>query len=224
MMQDKIYEIRADMTLTRMRSIEVATERAEDTFRLLDPDHRHRLFHPTAVDSAEAPGTATPRPRPAGGLRAAGGSARSAPVEGRNEYVTRTEIETQVNKRESFVRQVNRYRVEIHKKFSIPFACVIFVLVGSPLAIRMGRSGMNMAIGLSILFFLVYYVCLIGGEKLADRGIVSPVAAMWSPNIFFFVLAVVLLRKAAREQSVSRWTIRTVLSRLFRPHATANPR
>jgi len=155
-------------------------------------------------------------------VRTVGGS--SGPAEGRNEFVTRTEIETQINKRESFVRQINRYRVEIHKKFSIPFACIIFVLVGSPLAIRMGRSGMNMAVGLSMLFFLVYYVCLIGGEKLADRGFISPVTAMWSPNIFFFVLAVVLLRKAAREQSVSGWTIRMVLSRLFRRHAAANPR
>jgi len=218
MMQEKIYEIRTEMALARVRAIDLATRRAEDTFRLLDPEYRHARFRPAPADSAVAAASGRPRPR----VRTVGGS--SGPAEGRNEFVTRTEIETQINKRESFVRQINRYRVEIHKKFSIPFACIIFVLVGSPLAIRMGRSGMNMAVGLSMLFFLVYYVCLIGGEKLADRGFISPVTAMWSPNIFFFVLAVVLLRKAAREQSVSGWTIRMVLSRLFRRHAAANPR
>jgi len=215
MMQDKIDEIRADIALTRIHSIEVADQRAEATFKLLDPAERKRLFG-TTVDPNAA--------RRRMGLQQVGGTAKTSPALARDEYVTRTEIETQINKRESFVRQVNRYRVEIHKKFSIPFACIIFVLVGSPLAIRMGRSGMNMAIGLSILFFLVYYVCLIGGEKLADRGIVSPVVAMWSPNIFFFVLAVVLLRKAAREQGVTEWNIRTVLQQIFRRHATANPR
>ena len=133
-----------------------------------------------------------------------------------------SDAETEINKRESFARQILRYQVEIHKKYSIPFACIIFVVVGAPLAIRMGRSGMNMAIGLSILFFLIYYVCLIGGEKLADRGFASPFVAMWAPNILFGVIAVLLLRKAAREQAVSDWTVVSVLRSIFRRHAAAH--
>ena len=88
----------------------------------------------------------------------------------------------------------------------------------------MGRSGMNMAIGLSILFFLVYYVGLIGGEKLADRGFVNPFLAMWAPNLIFGGLSIYLLRKAAREQAVADWTWLSVLRSLFRRHATANSR
>jgi lipopolysaccharide export system permease protein len=101
---------------------------------------------------------------------------------------------------------------------------VIFVLLGAPLAIRMGRSGMNMAIGLSLLFFLVYYVCLIGGEKLADRGLASPFLAMWAPNIIFGISAVLLLRKAAREQAVTDWTWVSLMRSVFRRHAPANSR
>ena len=85
------------------------------------------------------------------------------------------------------------------------FACIIFVLIGSPIAIRLGRSGMNMAIAMSISVFLVYYICLIGGEKLADRRILSPVFAMWVPNVLFGVAALFLIRSATREQSVTRW-------------------
>jgi hypothetical protein len=82
---------------------------------------------------------------------------------------------------------------------------------------------MNMAIGLSIVFFLVYYVCLIGGEKLADRGFTTPFLAMWSPNIVFGALAVVLLRKAASEQALFERP--KVFTRSFhRRHAPANPR
>jgi lipopolysaccharide export system permease protein len=95
--------------------------------------------------------------------------------------------------------------VEIHKKYSIPFACIIFVLIGSPIAIRLGRSGMNMAVGLSLMVFLVYYICLIGGEKLADRQILSPVIAMWVPNIIFGAAAAFLIRSATREQTVAQW-------------------
>ena len=220
MMRDKIKEIRADAALTRVRTVELANERAEATFRLLDTEHRRRLFGAPDTSAAAAATGARPRPQ----MRVAGGTGRRPPLEGRDEYITRTEIETQIKKRESLNRQVNRYNVEIQKKFSIPFACIIFVLVGSPLAIRMGRSGMNMAIGLSILFFLVYYVCLIGGEKLADRGIVSPFVSMWLPNIIFLILAIVLLRKAAREQSMQDWTIKSVIRNLLRRHAPANPR
>jgi lipopolysaccharide export system permease protein len=218
MMESKINEIRADIGITRVRAVEIANQRMETTMRLLDPEHRRRMFGPADSSAAGVAGGRAPA-----SMRVAGGTAQRVPMAGRNEYVTRTEIETQINKRESFIRQINRYRVEIQKKFSIPFACVIFVLVGSPLAIRMGRSGMNMAIGLSILFFLVYYVCLIGGEKLADRGIVSPIVSMWAPNIFFLALAIVLLRKAAREQSMRDWTIRSIIKQTFRRHA-ANTR
>jgi lipopolysaccharide export system permease protein len=140
----------------------------------------------------------------------------------RDEYLTQQRIETEVNKQDSFVKQIQRYKVEIHKKYSIPFACVVFVLVGSPLAIRMSRSGMNMAIGLSILFFLVYYVCLIGGEKLADRGFTTPFLAMWSPNLVFGALALVLLKKAASEQAMFERP--SFLRFRFRRHAAANPR
>ncbi|MCK4774091.1 MAG: LptF/LptG family permease, partial [Candidatus Krumholzibacteria bacterium] len=116
--------------------------------------------------------------------------------------VTQKALESQREIRTSYYRQIDRYRVEIHKKFSIPVACIIFVLIGSPIALRLGRSGMNMAIGLSILVFLVYYICLIGGEKLADRQVVSPVFAMWIPNVLFGIVGLFLIRRASQEQSV----------------------
>lgn len=80
-------------------------------------------------------------------------------------------------------REAGRYRVEIHKKFSIPAACLTFILVGAPLGVRVRKSSPAVGAGISIGFFLIYWLCLIGGEKLADRGFVSPWFAMWSPNI-----------------------------------------
>jgi len=85
---------------------------------------------------------------------------------------------------ENLQRRIGSYEVEIHKKFSIPFACVVFVLVGGPLGIRTRKSGFaNMAV--AVAFFIVYYLFLIGGEQLADRGLLSPGLAMWMPNIIF---------------------------------------
>lgn len=85
------------------------------------------------------------------------------------------------------LRQADRYRVEIHKKLSIPVACIVFILIGAPLGIRVRGSSPAVGAGISIGFFLLWWLCLISGETLADRGYVPPWVAMWSPN--FIVLS-----------------------------------
>jgi len=81
-----------------------------------------------------------------------------------------------------------KYMVEVHKKFSIPFACFCFVLVGVPLGVLAKRGGFGIGAGLSLAFFLMYWAFLISGEKLADRGIVSPSVAMWAGNAMLIVI------------------------------------
>ncbi|OQX84828.1 MAG: hypothetical protein B6D63_03655, partial [Candidatus Latescibacteria bacterium 4484_7] len=109
--------------------------------------------------------------------------------------------------------QISRYKVEIHKKFSIPFSCIVFVLIGAPLAIRSGKKGMTMSLGFSILFFLVYYIFLIGGEKLADRRIVEPWLAMWLANIILFSSGIVLLHGTVQETQTINWNKLNIIKR-----------
>ncbi len=80
-------------------------------------------------------------------------------------------------------KQIDSFLVEIYKKYSIPFACVIFVLIGAPLGMRTRKGGFGIAAGMSLGFFLLYWACLIGGEKLADRELLSPFLSMWIANI-----------------------------------------
>lgn len=79
-------------------------------------------------------------------------------------------------------KRINAYTVEIHKKFSIPFACIVFVLLGAPMGMKARRGGMATS-AISIVFFAVYYLLLIGGEQLADRRLLLPAVAMWAPNV-----------------------------------------
>lgn len=97
-------------------------------------------------------------------------------------------------------KEYDRYWVEIHKKYSLPFACIIFVLIGAPLGTMMRKGGFGMAAGMSLIFFLVYWAFLIGGEKLADRGLLSPLMGIWSANIFLGLLGILLMIKSAREK------------------------
>ena len=96
-------------------------------------------------------------------------------------------------------RLINRYLVEIHKKNSIPVAAIIFVLIGASLGILVKRSGASIGIGMSIGFFTLYYLFLIGGESAGDRMILEPWLAMWLPNFVFAVLGIALIIYANRR-------------------------
>jgi len=95
------------------------------------------------------------------------------------------------------------YEVEIHKKLAISAACVIFALLGVPVAIRFPRGGVGLVIGTSLAVFSIYYVGLIGGEELGDRLVVSPFLAMWTPNLIFTVVGLALLWVVRREGSTA---------------------
>ncbi len=97
------------------------------------------------------------------------------------------------------LRQISKYEVEIHKKISIPVACLVFVLIGTSVGVMTRRGGWPLALGISFLFFVLYWAFLIGGEQLADRRMVSAAWAMWSPNIVMGAFGIILLRRAVYE-------------------------
>jgi lipopolysaccharide export system permease protein len=93
----------------------------------------------------------------------------------------------------------NRYGVEIQKKFSLAVACIVLVLVGAPLALRFPSGGVGLVFGVSFVVFATYYVGLIGGETLSDKGIISPFWAMWAVNIIFAAVGLLLMTRMGHE-------------------------
>ncbi|MGD8495022.1 MAG: LptF/LptG family permease [Gemmatimonadales bacterium] len=92
--------------------------------------------------------------------------------------------------RDRYVKSARQLEVEIWKKYSLPAACVIFVLIGVPIAVRYHRGGISMVVGVSFLVFTAYYVALIGGESIADQELLSPFWAMWAPNVLFLAVGI----------------------------------
>ncbi len=101
-------------------------------------------------------------------------------------------------------QSVNRFEVEIHKKLAIAIACLVFVLMGPPLALRFPSAGVGFVVVASAVIFFVYYVGLLGGEALADRRVASPAVTMWLGNVVFFLLGIALLRKMGHSSGTSR--------------------
>jgi lipopolysaccharide export system permease protein len=102
------------------------------------------------------------------------------------------------------VRDVNQYKVEIHKKFTLSIACLSFVLIGIALALRFPRGGIGLVIGASLVIFALFYVSLTAGEQLADRGVISAALAMWFPNLVVLVAGILGLVRVNKEFGSTR--------------------
>lgn len=102
------------------------------------------------------------------------------------------------------LRVTREYAVEYHKKFAIPLGSFCFVLMGVALALKFPRSGIGLVIGGSLLIFLTFYVLLIGGENLADKGVVSAEVAMYAPVAIFTLAGLAAVAAANREMGTAR--------------------
>ena len=95
-------------------------------------------------------------------------------------------------------------RVEVQRKFSIPFACLVFAALGVPLGIQPSRSVHSRGFSMSLVLIFVYYLLLTFGQNLGERGALPPPVGVWLPNVVLSVVAVYLLTKAAGEITVGR--------------------
>ncbi|MEQ1692947.1 MAG: LptF/LptG family permease [Gemmatimonas sp.] len=116
--------------------------------------------------------------------------------------------------------------VEIHKKFALSFACLVFVLFGPPIALRFPRGGVGVTLGVSIVVFGLYYVCLMAGEALADKGRLPASVAMWIANVIFTIVGIMMLWRVESTTDSSRgggvrewWHDRAVRRQLVREKA-----
>ena len=132
------------------------------------------------------------------------------PVEQRRQERKLKSLERQMNNEyrliQNYQKSQNKYAVEIHKKFSLPIACILFVLVGAPLGTLTRKGGFIVAISMGFGFFLIYYIFLIGGEELADRNRVSPFIGMWAPNFLLLITGIYLTLNTVRDRASIRFS------------------
>ena len=89
--------------------------------------------------------------------------------------------------------RMNRLFVEYHKKYSLAFMSIVFACIAYALGLMTRTRQKNHAYVISIVIFVFYWVTLIGGEDLGDRGIFAPWLSMWLGNIIMMPLACLLM-------------------------------
>ena len=90
----------------------------------------------------------------------------------------------------------------MHKKFSLPVACIIFILVGAPLGVTTRKGKFSINIAISLTFFLIYWAFLIAGENFADQGSINPALAMWLPNIILLIVGIYFNYRINKGQKI----------------------
>ncbi|MFH1050460.1 MAG: LptF/LptG family permease [bacterium] len=111
----------------------------------------------------------------------------------------KTNLSSDLMRRDDYDSKARQYEIEIQKKYAIPFACLVFVLVGCPLGVMTKGGNFGISAAISLAFYILYWACLIGGEKLADRGMLNPVLGMWAGDILIFIIGIVLIFKVNNE-------------------------
>ena len=88
--------------------------------------------------------------------------------------------------------------MEVHRRFSLPFASFVFALLGAPLGVQRQRSSSGIGFGLSVVIIFLYYAIMTFLEALGKGHVISPALAVWLPNIIAFVTAVLIIRRVNR--------------------------
>ncbi len=99
-------------------------------------------------------------------------------------------------------KTVNSELVELHRKFSLPFACLVFGLVGVPLGVQPVRAVRSRSFSVSLGLIFLYYLLLTAGEAMAEKGVLPAIVALWIPNVVFSIFGITLFVAVARERSL----------------------
>lgn len=102
-------------------------------------------------------------------------------------------------------KRIAQYMVEVHKKFSIPMACVVFVLIGAPLGLLTRKGNIGFAAIISAILLTFYWVSIIQGEKLADRMFISPAMGMWFSDALLGLIGIGLITHICTPYQINRF-------------------
>lgn len=112
-------------------------------------------------------------------------------------YMERTA--TEMKGRELYI---NEHRIEWHRKLTLSFACFILFFIGAPLGAIIKKGGLGLPVIFSVLFFLVWHITSISGEKMVETGVLLPFWGMWLSSLILTPVAIFLTYKAAKDAAL----------------------
>lgn len=104
-------------------------------------------------------------------------------------------------------RSISQYQVEKYRKYTHAVACFIMFLIGAPLGAIIKKGGLGVPVLISIIFFIIFYVFTIAGEKWTKDSIVTADIGMWMANFILFFIGLFFLRQARNDSRLLEWDV-----------------
>jgi lipopolysaccharide export system permease protein len=100
---------------------------------------------------------------------------------------------------DSYEKEWITFDVQWHKILASSLACIAMFMIGAPLGAIIKKGGLGMPFLVSILFFIIYYILTMQGEKLAKQGTISPAMGVWMADFVLFAVGLIFLRQARAD-------------------------
>jgi lipopolysaccharide export system permease protein len=100
---------------------------------------------------------------------------------------------------ENYEREYRRFQIAWHQKYTQAFACFVMFLIGAPLGAIIKKGGLGMPVLVSIIFFIVYYMLTITGEKWAKEGVTDPIIGTWFSCVMLLPFGLFFLKQARKD-------------------------
>lgn len=99
-------------------------------------------------------------------------------------------------------KYIRNHEIEWHKKLTLPFACIILFLIGAPLGAIIRKGGLGMPIIISVVFFLLFHILSISGEKMAKEGAIDSIRGMWMASAILLPVGLFFTYKATSDSAL----------------------
>ncbi|PRY90811.1 LptF/LptG family permease [Mongoliibacter ruber] len=124
---------------------------------------------------------------------------RAATVALNNARTVKNNFNTKITQIDNLEREYRRFQIAWYQKYTSAFACIVMFMIGAPLGAIIKKGGLGMPVLLSIIFFIVYYMLTITGEKWAKEAITDPIFGTWFSNLVLLPFGLFFLKQARKD-------------------------
>lgn len=115
------------------------------------------------------------------------------------------------------MRRLRKYEIEMQRKYTLSLACLLFFFIGAPLGAIIRKGGLGMPVVVSVLFFIIYYIISLTGEKFSRESVLTSFTGMWISSFVLIPLGAFLTYKATKDSVIMNIETYTAFFRkLFR--------
>ncbi|HBS88432.1 MAG: hypothetical protein A2W91_14875 [Bacteroidetes bacterium GWF2_38_335] len=118
---------------------------------------------------------------------------------------------------------IKKHEIELHRKFTVSLACLLLFFIGAPLGAIIRKGGFGMPVVVSVLFFILYYILTIVGEKFVKEFVTTAYFGMWMPSMILLPIGMFLTYKATTDSTLfNTESYAAFFSKIFGSRKTSN--